>query len=485
MDHSRNRTIYQFKSGSLAAKERQVVQEFPLRLTVNGRELATLIASPHQLNFLVAGFLRNQGFAGHLDDFLQLGICSDFGAAQVRLKREIPERLKPTLTSGCGTGITFSLPEAAAPAELSAAPAATFNPDAVFALMKELHRQAENYQSHGGIHSAAVGDGQRLLLYAEDLGRHNTLDRIAGEALFKGIDLSGKMLVSSGRVSTEMVAKAARLGISLIASRTSPTDMAVQMAEQAGITLIGYLRGESFEVYCHPQRLAAPRLLPKIAGVTGVILAGGESRRMGSDKSLLPLAGGRFIEHVYRQMAELFDEVVLVTNSPSLYADLPCRKVPDIYYRQGALAGIHSGLCHARSERSFVVACDMPFLSAPVIRQLCARGDQGDVVIPRSGHGLEPLHALYSKLCLPAIEQVLDAGRRKIIQFFHEVQVVEVPAAELLQVDPEGMSFRNINTPQEYFALRDQLPVTPDPACAAAKKTAAAEKSANSGRRMA
>ncbi len=484
MKEQAGKKIFRMAKGVLEAAERDVVQEFPLKLTVNGRELATLIASPHQLNFLVAGFLRNQGFAEHLDDFLQLGICSEFGAAQVRLKGEIPERLKPTLTSGCGTGISFSLPEVAAPVASAVMEAAPFAPDAVFALMKELHRRAENYQSHGGIHSAAVGDGQRLLLYAEDLGRHNTLDRIAGEALFKKMDLAGKMLVTSGRVSTEMVAKANRLGITLIASRTSPTDMAVQMSEAAGITLIGYLRGDSFEVYSHPERLAAPRLLPKIAGVTGVILAGGESRRMGSDKALLPLLGGRFIERVYRQMAELFEEVILVTNSPSLYADLPCRKVPDIYYKQGSLAGIHSGLCHARSEQAFVVACDMPFLSGPVIRQLCALGEQADVVIPRSGYGLEPLHSLYSKTCLPAIEQVLDAGRRKIVLFFPEVRVVEVAGAELLQIDPEGMSFRNINTPQEYFALRDRVPVIKGSESEDEKNTAGPEDFTNVGRQM-
>lgn len=458
MKEQAGKKIFRMAKGELEAAERDVVQEFPLKLTVNGRELATLIASPHQLNFLVAGFLRNQGFAGNLDDFLQLGICSDFGVAQVRLKGELPERLKPTLTSGCGTGISFSVPQVT-PLQTAVQASATFSPASVFELMQELHRQADHYRNHGGIHSAAVGDGRRLLLYAEDLGRHNTLDRIAGEALFKGLDLTGNMLVTSGRVSTEMVAKAAGLGIALIASRTSPTDMAVQMAEQAGITLIGYLRGDSFEVYCHPQRLAAPRRLPKIGGITGVILAGGESRRMGSDKSLLPLAGGRFIEHVYRLMAELFDEVLLVTNSASLYDELPCRKVPDIYYRQGSLAGIHSGLCHARHERVFVVACDMPFLSADVIRQLCARADQGDVVIPRSGYGLEPLHALYAKKCLPAIEAVLDTGMRKIIAFFPEVNVAEMGEAELRQSDPEGISFRNINTPQEYFSLRDQVPL--------------------------
>lgn len=456
MTDSTTRTYHRWSQGGLEPVARPVVREFPLRLTVNGRELATLIASPHQLNFLVAGFLRNQGFVEQLDDLLQLGVCAEFGAAQVRLRREIPERLQPTLTSGCGTGISFNLPTGSATLPHPSASRQPVAPAAIFALMRELQRRAEQYRSHGGIHSAAVGDGERLLLYAEDLGRHNTLDRIAGEALFKGIDLTGKLLVTSGRVSTEMVAKAAHLGIALIASRTSPTDMAIRMSEELGITLIGYLRGESFEVYSRPEGLAAPTRKAKIAGVSAVILAGGESRRMGSDKSLLPWHGGRFIEHIHRKLDELFDEVVIVTNSPSLYTEIPCRKVPDIYYKQGSLAGIHSGLCHARSERIFVVACDMPFLSEEVIRSLCACDTRAEVVIPRSEWGLEPLHACYAKSCLPAIEALLDSGKKRIVGFFPEVRVVEMAAAELKEIDPEGLSFRNINTPEEYFALRDQ-----------------------------
>lgn len=458
MNREGDLTIHRFEKGRLCSAKRSVVQEYPLRLTVNDRELATLIASPHQLNFLVAGFLRNQGFVESLDDMLTLGVCSDFGDAKVRLAREIPERLKPTLTSGCGTGITFSLPDGkgrgeAVPRTRVAQP--RFAPEAVFALMKDLQQQADSYKSHGGIHSAAVGNGRDLLLYAEDLGRHNTLDRIAGEALFKGVDLAGKMLVTSGRISTEMVGKAARLGIALIASRTSPTDMAVRMAEQAGITLVGYVRGERFEVYCHPETLEAPMAEAKIAGVTGVILAGGESRRMGCDKSLLPVAGARFIEHIYRRLEALFEEVIIVTNSPGLYAEIPCRKVPDIYYAQGSLAGIHSGVCHANSERAFVVACDMPFLCEGVIREICARGQEASVVIPRTLSGLEPLHALYAKGCLPAMEQVLERGERKIIRFFPEVAVCELPEQVWGLHDPEGRSFLNINTPREYFSLRE------------------------------
>lgn len=454
MEQSSRRDIVRFERGQFRGVQRPLVREYPLELIVNDRPLATLVGSPHQLNFLVAGFLRLQGFVDSLDDILTLGICADFGSARIRVRGEVPERLKPTLTSGCGTGISFNLPENLTSAAPAARPAATFSPAAVFQLMKDLARRAEQYASHGGMHSAAVGDGDKLLLFAEDLGRHNTLDRIAGEALFRGIDLAGRLLVTSGRVSTEMVAKAARLGIALIASRTSPTDKAIELAEQAGITLIGYLRGESFEVYCHAERLTPAAPQTKIAGITGVILAGGESRRMGCDKSLLPVEGARFIDHIYRRLVALFDEVIIVTNSPGLYADIPCRKVPDIYYGKGALAGIHSGLCHARHERIFAVACDMPFLNAEVIHGLCLQADQGAVVVPQSPRGPEPLHALYHKSCLPAIEAVLDDGRRRIIAFFSEVRVHEVSLAELALHDPEGRSFRNINTPEEYFQCR-------------------------------
>lgn len=247
------KSIYHYDKGKLAATEKEFVGEFPLLLNVNGREVATLIASPHDLRFLVAGFLRLQGFVEKVEDFQLLSVCNDFGIARVQIKGELPEKLKPVLTSGCGTGITFTIPQAMKRRE-GFPSGRQFSPLAVFAMMEELARKADGYRSHGGMHSAAVGDGS-IVLYAEDLGRHNTLDRIAGEALLKGIDLAGTMLVTSGRVSTEMVAKCAILGIELIASRTSPTDMAVRMADEAGIALIGYVRAGRFELYTHSECL--------------------------------------------------------------------------------------------------------------------------------------------------------------------------------------------------------------------------------------
>lgn len=248
--------VHRYRHGQLTPQQTGVVAEFPLKLQVNGRELATLVASRHDLRSLVAGFLRLQGFVERIEDFDLLAVCEEFGVANVRIKKELPEQLKPVLTSGCGTGVTFSL-EPPAGAVIAAAP---IGPQAVFRLMDELARRADQYKNHGGIHSAAVGrlDGS-LELYAEDIGRHNTLDRIAGEALFRQQDLSGMLLATSGRVSAEMALKGSRLGVSCIASRTSPTDMAVSICQQAGITLIGYLRGEQFTVYSGAERLVLPQ----------------------------------------------------------------------------------------------------------------------------------------------------------------------------------------------------------------------------------
>ena len=202
--------IHVYRDGSLVPETGYLPREFPLKLTVNGREIATLVASPHDLRSLVAGFLRLQGFVENLDDFIELNVCEDFGVADVRVRKELPERLRPILTSGCGTGVTFTLPAASAEGGIDpSAGRGSFTPELLFEAMEELARHADNYRRHGGIHSAAVADGAALLLYAEDIGRHNTIDRLAGEALFRGIDLAGKSLLTSGRVSSEMAAKAA------------------------------------------------------------------------------------------------------------------------------------------------------------------------------------------------------------------------------------------------------------------------------------
>jgi len=390
-----------------------------------------------------------QGFITRLDEIESLGVCREQGVARVRLAGEIPAELKTTVTTGCGGGISYALdlPEASVVSN-------SYSCDELIRLLRQLQGHSKLYAEHGGIHSAALGTNAGLLIACEDIGRHNTLDRLAGEALFKGLELRATMLVTSGRISSEMVIKAARLGVGLIASRTTPSDQAVRLCQQAGIVLVGYLCGERFEVFSHADKLCSADQGQHIQGVTGIILAGGESRRMGSDKSLLPIGGARFIDHIYRTFAKLFEEVIIVTNSPSLYADIPCAKVQDIFQGQGALAGIHAGLSAASQQRVFVAACDMPFVNLTLVRRICQQTTGGNVVIPAHTDGHEPLHAMYNKSCLESMTSMLGAGQKRVVSFFPQVRVVEFAAENWQDCDPQGLSFQNINTPDEYFALR-------------------------------
>ena len=203
----------------------------------------------------------------------------------------------------------------------------------------------------------------------------------------------------------------------------------------------------------HFKELYHGRTIP---GVTGVILAGGQSSRMQSNKALLPYKGGRFIEAIHRQLSELFDEVILVTNTPDEYAFLPCRKVFDLHPGMGALAGLHSGLHHSATPHIFAVACDMPYLNNALIRRLAALRDRADVIIPEGEKGLEPLHAFYGKQCQDAMEKSLRSGSRRIVSFFPEARVSVFSRAEVMAFDPVLDSFRNINTPADYFELRDR-----------------------------
>jgi FdhD protein len=447
-------TFFSYHASSLTPVKGSVVREFPLLLIVNKREIATLIGSPHDLRFLVAGFLRLQGFVRTVDDFKMFSVCEDFGTANVQIAGELPEKLKPVLTSGCGTGISFSMPDSCTidiKALTSIKPVA---PDQIFSLMDELSKHADNYRTHGGIHSAAVGRNGTLLLYAEDLGRHNTLDRIAGEALFKNIDLHDTILVTSGRISTEMVAKSALLGVRLIASRTSPTDMAIRLCDQCNICLVGYVKSGKFTVYSHPEYIEPFAEDNKIEGVTAAILAGGASSRMGTNKALLGIDGIPIISRTYQTLAHLFSEVIVVTNSPHDYDFLPCRKVPDIFPGIGSIGGLHSALAHSATGRTFVTACDMPFIESSTVRYLCELQESGfDAVIPFSAGGQEPLHAVYTAACRDVFADAIQSSERKILDILGRLNTRLVPWDEISGIGGSVQSFLNVNTPEEYGAI--------------------------------
>lgn len=126
-------------------------------------------------------------------------------------------------------------------------------------LIKELYLEAQSYHESRGIHAAALADGGKLLIVTEDVGRHNAIDNICGEAMLRGIPTAGKILLATGRISSEMLRKGARMGTPIVVSRASATTLSIDLAKRLGLTLVGYVRGDSFYVYSHPERLLAPK----------------------------------------------------------------------------------------------------------------------------------------------------------------------------------------------------------------------------------
>jgi molybdopterin-guanine dinucleotide biosynthesis protein A len=191
--------------------------------------------------------------------------------------------------------------------------------------------------------------------------------------------------------------------------------------------------------------------------ITGAILAGGKSSRMGQNKALMSLGGHRLIDRVAHVLADIFAELLLVTNTPEIYADLGVPMVNDVFPEKGSLGGIYSAVYHAPTLYCFVVACDMPFLQAAVVRYLVDHIADHDVVIPDVHGEMQPLHAVYSKTCLAPIRQRLDANRLKIIGFLPDVRVRIVTTGEVLRLDPELHTFQNLNTPAEFQATEQRL----------------------------
>ena len=240
------RTYFHVKGGRLEEVKGEVVREQPLTIYVNGERFLTLLCSPFQLEALVVGYLWMEKVVEDLAEIRQLDISEVDGRTDVTLTHPVTLPTERILTSGCGGGITFRIDPRLFPRLHSAL---RVTPGQLSARLKELFAQAVHYQASRGIHGAALADGERLLIVAEDVGRHNAVDKLKGEALLRGIPTVDRILLSTGRVSSEMLLKAARMGVPVVASRTSPTEMAVGLAEQLGITVIGYLRPDGLNLY--------------------------------------------------------------------------------------------------------------------------------------------------------------------------------------------------------------------------------------------
>ena len=193
---------------------------------------------------------------------------------------------------------------------------------------------------------------------------------------------------------------------------------------------------------------------------TGIILAGGNSRRMGQNKALMQFGCATLIEHTLRQMRSAVTNLLLITNTPSLYGHLGVQMYTDVVPNMGALGGIYTGLTHADTPAAICVACDMPLLQPRLLSYLTTILGEDDAVVPyvenpdTSDPKFQTLFAVYSKKCLPVIKQMFVEGELRVHALYNRISVRVVPPSEWRQFDPHGHSFFNINTPEDFNVVR-------------------------------
>ena len=246
-------TYWTVAGDSVEVTQGGVIAESLLSLFVNGQELATLMCSPVDQEMLALGFLFNEGVIDSLNEVRLMQANVAYTSIDIFLNRaEFSPPRRMILTSGCGGGISLQDLTVNQPPLTSDF---TTTPEILQARMRELQGEAQLYNAVRGVHTAVLADTEQVLVSAEDVGRHNTIDKIAGKALQQKIDTRDKIMLTSGRISSEMLNKARRMGVPVVASRTAPTSISVELAQMWDICIVGYMRRGSLRVYTHPARL--------------------------------------------------------------------------------------------------------------------------------------------------------------------------------------------------------------------------------------
>ncbi len=250
----------QYANGEWQQVSGELPDELMFSLFVNEQELVTILCTPEKLNCLVLGFLRSEGFIDSLDEIAVMRVCLEESLADVRLTHQLAAMpTRRTITSGCGGGITFEPGVNLQPLNSSW----RVSPAQILSSIKLLQRKPKSQRINGsirrGVHVSALSDGDKLLIRAEDIGRHNTLDKIWGECMLTRIPTEDLLLVTTGRISSEMLIKVAKMGIPVVASLNSATNRAVELGADLGITIVGYARGTHLSVYCCEKRLVPAR----------------------------------------------------------------------------------------------------------------------------------------------------------------------------------------------------------------------------------
>lgn len=258
MDITKTTEIQKYHDGVLSTTIDTVAEEFPLTIYINDIEFATLVCSPDHLEELALGFLASEGVIASKEEILSINLDERGGFCHIVLRKEVQtdhfQYTKRILGSCCGKSRQFYFQSDADTAKVSMTKQ-TLSPKQCISLMKEMQETSTIFKETGGIHNASIASPEATLVHRGDIGRHNALDKLYGYCISNHIPVRDKILVFSGRISSEVLTKAAKIGVGIVLSKSAPTDLAINLAHDLNITAAGFIRGDSFNVYTHAWRI--------------------------------------------------------------------------------------------------------------------------------------------------------------------------------------------------------------------------------------
>lgn len=258
MDVVNRRLIHKYDHETIREVEDLVIKEYPFTILLNGQKLITLLCTPRGLDYLSIGFLLSEGLIQKKEDIISLEIDEEKGIAKIETKKR--ERIsgelteKRTVTTGACKGTVFYDVMDFFEYQRIDSPLKVHIED-ILELVRKFSQASDLFLNTGGVHSTGIAAQKEILLFHEDVGRHNALDKVIGESFMKDMVLKDKMIITSGRISSEMLIKCAKREIPILISRTAPTDLALQLGEKIGMTIIGFARGLRLNIYTEPQRI--------------------------------------------------------------------------------------------------------------------------------------------------------------------------------------------------------------------------------------
>ncbi len=249
--------VRQISNEAITDTQSTVVRELPFTIILNDEELVTLLCSPNDLKYLAVGFLASEGFISSKDDIKKITVDDRTGVVRVGIiKSETISNdliFKRVISSGCGRGASFY---SAADSESQVVNSKmNISPDEIFVLVKNFQHYSKLYQATHGVHSAALCDRKNILLFNEDIGRHNAIDKIFGRCLLEDIITDNRVVITTGRITSEILHKVAKRHIPILISISAPTNLGVNIADALGITLVALVRGKKMNVYTGAWRI--------------------------------------------------------------------------------------------------------------------------------------------------------------------------------------------------------------------------------------